>query len=171
MLKPAIQYKDIIPQMYQNICWFNDKYKYYNYNPYWNTFTIEDKTQDWHEFVSVNSQGEVIGYIHYYVNRFTLNCGNFGAINFTNDPTFGKDLLQVIKDIFERFNFHKLNFSVVVGNPVEATYDHLCAKYGGRILCIEKDETKLEDNKYYDVKRYEIIREDYLKCKKNMNKQ
>lgn len=171
MLKPAIQYKDIIPQMYQNICWFNDKYKYYNYNPYWNTFTIEDKTQDWHEFVSVNSQGEVIGYIHYYVNRFTLNCGNFGAVNFTNDPTFGKDLLQVIKDIFERFNFHKLNFSVVVGNPVEATYDHLCAKYGGRILCIEKDETKLEDNKYYDVKRYEIMREDYLKCKKNMNKQ
>lgn len=171
MLKPAIQYKDIIPQMYQNICWFNDKYKYYNYNPYWNTFTIEDKTQDWHEFVSVNSQGEVIGYIHYYVNRFTLNCGNFGAINFTNDPTFGKDLLQVIKDIFERFNFHKLNFSVVVGNPVEATYDHLCAKYGGRILCIEKDETKLEDNKYYDVKRYEIMSEDYLKCKKNMNKQ
>lgn len=170
MLKPAIQYAEVIPKMYQSI-WFNDKYKYYNYNPYWNTFTIEDKTQDWHEFVSVNSQGEVIGYIHYYVNRFTLNCGNFGAINFTNDPTFGKDLLQVIKDIFERFNFHKLNFSVVVGNPVEATYDHLCAKYGGRILCIEKDETKLEDNQYYDVKRYEIMREDYLKCKKNMNKQ
>lgn len=171
MLKPAIQYKDIIPQMYQNICWFNDKYKYYNYNSYWNTFTIEDKTQDWHEFVSINSKGEIIGYIHYYVNRITLNCTSFGAINFTDDPTFGKDLLQAIKDIFDRFNFHKLTFGVVIGNPAEKSYDHLCAKYGGRILCIEKDETKLEDNKYYDVKRYEILREDYLKCKKNMNKQ
>lgn len=170
MLKPAIQYADILPKLYQSI-WFKNKYKYYNYNSYWHTFQIEDKTIDWHEFVSVNGEGEVIGYIHYYVDRVTLNCSRFGAINFTDDPTFGKDLLQVIKDIFERFNFHKLTFSVVIGNPVEETYDRLCAKYGGRILCIQKDETKLEDNKYYDVKLYEIMREDYLKCKKNTNKQ
>ena len=170
MLKPAIQYADVVPKMYQAI-WFEDKYKYYNYNSYWHTFSIEDKTQDWHEFVSINNKGEVIGYIHYYVNRVTLNCTNFGAINFTDDPAFGKDLLQVIKDIFERFNFHKLTFGVVIGNPAEKSYDRLCAKYGGRILCVEKEETKLEDNKYYDVKRYEIMREDYLKCKKNMNKQ
>ena len=101
----------------------------------------------------------------------TLNCSRFGAFNFTNDPAFGIDLLQVIKDIFERFNFHKLTFSVVIGNPVEETYDRLCAKYGGRILCVQKDETKLEDNNYYDVKLYEIMREDFLKCKKNMKKQ
>jgi hypothetical protein len=170
MLKPAIQYADVLPKMYQSI-WFEDKYKYYNYNSYWHTFSVEDKTQDWHEFVSINSKGEIIGYIHYYVNRITLNCTSFGAINFTNDPTFGKDLLQVIKDIFERFNFHKLTFGVVIGNPAEKSYDHLCAKYGGRILCIEKEETKLEDNNYYDVKRYEILREDYLRCKTNMNKQ
>jgi len=170
MLKPAIQYADVLPKMYQSL-WFEEKYKYYNYNSYWHTFSVEDKTQDWHEFVSINSKGEVIGYIHYYVNRITLNCTSFGAINFTDDPIFGKDLLQAIKDIFERFNFHKLTFGVVIGNPAEKSYDHLCTKYGGRILCVEKEETKLEDNNYYDVKRYEILREDYLKCKKNMNKQ
>jgi hypothetical protein len=53
----------------------------------------------------------------------------------------------------------------VIGNPIEETYDRLCAKYGGRILCIQKDETKLEDNKYYDVKLYEIMREDYMKAR------
>ena len=78
---------------------------------------------------------------------------------------FGKDLLKAIQDIFERFNFHKLTFSVVIGNPAEKSYDRLCAKYGGRILCIQKEETKLEDNKYYDVKRYEIMREDYMKAR------
>lgn len=164
MLKPAILYADQIPKLYQGV-WFNDKYKYYNYNSYWHTFTVEDKTFDWHEFVSVDASGQVIGYIHYYIDRNTLNCMRFGAINFTDNPLFGKDLLQVIKDIFERFNFHKLSFGMVVGNPIEKTYDRLVEKYGGRITCIEKEETKLDDNKYYDVKRYEILREDYLRAR------
>ena len=41
MLKPAILYADQIPKLYQGV-WFNDKYKYYNYNSYWHTFTVED---------------------------------------------------------------------------------------------------------------------------------
>lgn len=161
MLKPAILYTNQVQEKYRAV-WFNDKYKYYNYNPYWYTFSIEDSSRDWHEFVSVDEDGEVIGYIHYWVDRVTLNCARFGAINFTNNPMFGVDLLQAIEDIFLRFNFHKLQFSVVIGNPVEKTYDRLCKKYGGRILCIEKEETKLEDNQYYDVKRYEILRDDFL---------
>ena len=164
MLKPAILYKEEITRLYHSVCWFNDKYKYYNYNSYWHTFTVEDKSCDWHEFVSIDKDGNLLGYIHYYVDRITLNCRNFGAINFTDNPTFARDLLQVFKDIFERFNFHKVSFGCVIGNPVELTYDRLCQKYGGRILCIDKEETKLDDNKYYDVKRYEIMREDYLKA-------
>ena len=164
MLKPAILYAEQLPKMYQAL-WFNEKYKYYN--SHWHSFTVEDKTWEWHEFVSVSQTGELLGYIHYRVDRVTLNCAGFGAINFTNNPLFGKDLLQAIQDIFERFNFHKLTFGVVIGNPAEKSYDRLCQKYGGRILCIEKEETKLEDNKYYDVKRYEILREDYLRAKEN----
>ena len=63
-------------------------------------------------------------------------------INFTAPP-FGKDLIQVIKDIFERFNFQK----TILGcnwQSLEETYDRLCAKYGGH-MCPER-ETKLEDN-------------------------
>jgi hypothetical protein len=170
MLKPAILYAAQIQELYRKV-WFEEKYKYYNYNSYWHTFQVEDNSRDWHEFVSIDEDGNMIGYIHYWVDRVTLNCARFGAINFTDNPLFGKDLLQAICDIFERFNFHKLQFSVVIGNPVEKTYDRLCAKYGGRVLCIEKDETKLEDNKYYDVKRYEILREENLKCKNAMKQQ
>ena len=164
MLKPAILYADQIPKLYQSL-WFNDKYKYYNYNSHWYTFTVEDKTFDGHEFVSVDASGQIIGYIHYFIDRCTLNCMRFGAINFTDNPLFGKDVLQVVKDIFERFNFHKLSFGMVVGNPIENTYDRLVEKYGGRVVCIEKEETKLDDNKYYDVKRYEILRDDYLRAR------
>lgn len=164
MLKPAILFRDELTRLYQSI-WFNEKYKYYNYSSTWGTVLVEDKTNDWHEFVSINDKGEVIGYIHYYVVRSTLNCRSFGIVNFSDDPAFGLDVLQVIKDIFERFNFHKLDFSVVIGNPAEKSYDHLCKKYGGHILCIEKDETKLDDNQYYDVKRYYIMRDDYFAAK------
>ena len=58
---------------------------------------------------------------------------------------------------------------MVIGNPIERTYDKLCQKYGGRIIGIEKEETKLQDNKYYDVKRYEILRSEYVANKEKNN--
>ena len=73
--------------------------------------------------------------------------------------------MQVIKDIFEKFNFNKMNFGVVIGNPVEKSYDRLVERYGGRIVGIKERETKLFDNQYYDVKEYEILKENYLRSK------
>ena len=73
------------------------------------------------------------------------------------------DLGQALTDIFERFKFRKLNFSVVIGNPIEKSYDKMIDKYGGRIVGIYKQEIKLIDGEYYDEKLYEITREDYLK--------
>ena len=160
MLKPAIQYQDQLATLYQ-AAWFDDRYKYY-FTSHHRILKLEDNTWEWHEFVSIDGEGKVLGYIYYRIDRWTNNCYNFGAINFTNNPLFGRDVIQVIRDIFEKFNFNKLHFSVVVGNPVEKTYDRLCQKYGGHILCIEKAETKLMDGKYHDMKRYEIFREDYL---------
>ena len=50
-----------------------------------------------------------------------------------------------------------------MGNPIEKMYDKYINKYGGRIIGINKQSTKLQDENYYDVKYYEIFREDYLK--------
>ena len=52
-------------------------------------------------------------------------------------------MLRAISDIFERFNFRKLSCAVVIGNPIEKTYDKLVPKYGGRIVGLEKEEVKL----------------------------
>lgn len=72
---------------------------------------------------------------------------------------------KAFKDIFEKFRLHKLSFSVVVGNPIESQYDRLIEKYGGRIVGIQKAQTKLIDNKYYDVKLYEILADQYYNAK------
>ena len=169
MLDIALKYTDELKKLYINT-WHQDKYKYYNYQCFWKMPTFDESTWDGHDFVSINKRGEIIGAIGYSINRPTESVCGLGIINFTDDQlTFGRDVLQAIKDIFEKYNFRKLSCCVVIGNPIEKTYDRLIPKYGGRIVGIEKDETKLCDNRYYDVKRYEILREDYMRAKEDRN--
>lgn len=167
MLDIALKHTEELKKLYVNT-WHNEKYKYYNYRSFWEMPKFEESTWDGHDFVSINKKGEIVGAIGYSINRPTESVCGLGIINFTDDKlTFGRDVLQAIKDVFEKYNFRKLSCCVVIGNPIEKTYDKLIPKYGGRIIGIEKEETKLCDNKYYDVKRYEILREDYMRAKEN----
>lgn len=88
-------------------------------------------------------------------------------INFEDEPsmTFTMDMGQALTDIFEKYNFRKLNFYVVVGNPAEKSYDKMIKRYGGRVVGYRKENTRLFDGKYYDEKLYEVMREDYFRKK------
>lgn len=166
MLDIAINHVDELKEKMTGT-WFQEKYKFYNYDEYYRDLNIEDETWNAHQFVSLDKEGNVIGYIDYSVNRQTYNCSNFGIINFSdNKITFGMDVGQALRDIFEKFKFNKLTFSVVVGNPIEKSYDKMISRYGGRIVGIYEKETKLIDGEYYDVKLYEITMGNYLKLKK-----
>lgn len=146
--------------------WFVDKYKFYFACPYPGEITIETGTWNEMNFVSKNSKGDIIGYIGYNVNRYTNVVSSFHAINFTDERIcFGLDLKTVIDDIFLKFNFGKLNISVVVGNPIEKSYDKMILKFGGRVIGVYKDDCKLFDNKFYDLKHYELMRNEYLENK------
>lgn len=85
------------------------------------------------------------------------------AINFSDNIGFGGDLLQAIDDVFCKYNFRKLCFSVFIGNPIENTYDKLIGKYGGYIVGIKKEHTRLLDGNFYDLKMYELFRDEYIK--------
>ena len=107
-----------------------------------------------------------IGLISYEIDRVYEIANNFGAINFTNNKIlFGRDLIQIIDDIFCKFNIRKMEFSCIVGNPIERSYDRMIKKFGGNIVGIRHQRCKLHDNKFYDDKLYELFREDYLKSK------
>lgn len=165
MLDLAINYEEELVLKYRQT-WLDDKYKYYHNSTYFTDMTINSDTWDGHQFVSVNKNGDVIGFIAYSICRQTHNCYGLCAINFTNDiKTFGKDLRQALTDVFEKFKFNKLNFSVVIGNPIEQSYDRTIDKFGGRVVGVKKHEVKLFDNEYYDMKLYEILRSEYL-CSK-----
>lgn len=146
--------------------WFDEKYKFYNYDTYYSDFEVSSETWDNHQFVSLDKEGNILGYIGYSINRQTYNCYALGIINFSdNKIVFGMDVGYALTDIFEKFKFNKLRFSVIIGNPIEKTYDKIIQKYGGRIVGVYEKETKLIDGEYYDEKIYEITLNNYLKEK------
>lgn len=165
MLDLAINHKDELLELHKSII-FNDKYKYWNNGCYYDKLTIEESTWNQHQFVSM-CDNKVIGYIGYSIMRSDGDkVYNINAINYSdNKGTFGKDLGQALIDIFEKFNFRTICFTVVVGNPIEKSYDSLVKKYGGRIVGIYKDYNKLIDGKLYDLKMYQISKAEYENSK------
>lgn len=169
MLDVAIKYADALKDKMYDI-WFNEKYKYWNSNTYHSDIEISNETWANHQFVSIQDD-EIIGYICYEINRESNCCLGLGNINFTDDKmTFGRDLGQALTDIFEKFQFNKLKFSVVIGNPIEKSYDRMIQRYGGRIVGIFRQDTRLIDGNLYDVKQYEILRSEYLAAKEKGKK-
>lgn len=165
MLDLAMEYEESIQKAFRKT-WLNDKYKFFNYAPSYGKIYLDNTTHMEHAFVSMDKDENVIGFIRYSINRDTHAAIDLIIINFGgNDLIFAKDLLVTIKDIFEKFNFNKLNFSVIIGNPVEKHYDRLIERFGGRVIGISKDDVKLHDGKIYDRKLYEISYDEYVSSK------
>jgi len=165
MLEVANRYEQELQELFMNT-WHNEKYMFYNSNTYYDLYKKQTTTWNAIEFVSKDSEGNIIGYIGYDINRTSDAVGGLSIINFTdNKITFGRDLITALTDIFEKFNFRKMNFSVIVGNPIEKSYDKIISKYGGCVVGIKKEHCRLIDGKYYDLKMYEIFKSDYEKNK------
>lgn len=162
MLEAAIIHENELRMLFRRT-WYKERYKFWNCANYYEEWSASESTWVKHQFASVRS-GEVIGYIGYDINRadadevYALN-----IINFEDHPsiTFARDLGNALKDIFEKYKLRKLSFSVVVGNPIEKSYDKICEKYGGRIVGVKKKQVRLIDGLFYDEKLYEVFREDY----------
>lgn len=140
---------------------FDDKYKWYH-GQYYSDIAFDNNTYNGHQYVSLNKRGEVIGYIMYKVDRISEIAYDFQAVNFSKDALiFGADLKRVIREAFEKFQFQKIEFQVVCGNPIEHSYDKLIHNFKGRVVGIMLGHTKI-DGIYYDMKLYEISRMAYL---------
>ena len=165
MIEIAQLHKDELTNKFHKT-WFVDKYKYYHADTFYSEFKVDEDTWNKHQFASIYA-GFVRGYIGYCINRRTNNVDGLCAINFDGEHpgVFGQDLGNVVIDIFERYKFNKLNFSVIVGNPIEKSYDKLIEKYGGRVVGYFEKHVKLIDGEYYDEKFYEIMAGNYFKSK------
>lgn len=162
MIQPALNYDTELKRRFRNT-WFDPHYMYYHNSLWYTDFELDDSTWDKHQFAILNDQQELIGYVGYSIDRSTHSARDMGVISFGGSLiTFAVDLLSIIKDMFIKFKFTKLTFSVVVGNPVEKHYDRLVNRIGGRVVGTFSSDTRLMDGELYDIKWYEVLREDYL---------
>jgi hypothetical protein len=157
MLDIACRHEEELKKLFLET-WHSDHYKYWTFGCYSDQYEPAKNTWDKTEFVSLDSAGKVIGYIAYDVDRNTRNTSGLSALSFTqNKVVFGRDLLQAMKNIFDKYHFRKIDFSVVCGNPIERSYDRLVNKFGGRIVGTKTEHCRLIDGKYYDLKLYEVM--------------
>lgn len=183
MLDLALNHEEELQKRYRE-CWFKEKYKYF-FNCFSEKLHIEESTWNRMQFVSLNSSGEVIGFIEYTTDRVNNMVDNLILINFSenivhkngkgeidksdkikfskNMITFGMDTHHAFSNIFNKFHIRKIQFFVIIGNPIEATYDAIIKKNGGRIVGTRHAHVKLYDGNYYDEKIYEIFATDYYK--------
>ena len=170
MLEPAIKYEEQLQKKLKESRQ-KDKIRYSYYDPLYNYtalrggIKIEANTMRKHQFVSVY-KGEVMGYISYNISLPDYRVYHYETISFGNNPiVFAMDYKRAVDNIFRLYKFRKINFCVFEGNPILKVYDAKIEKFGGRIVGIQKEHSKLADGKYHDLKLYEILREDYLRVR------
>ena len=165
MLDYAKKYETELVRLHHGIA-FDPFYDFQQYGVYRETLELPNNTWDKHCFVSVLGT-TILGYISYAIKRMdnyvsSVNIIHFGGKNSKGGIVFGRDVITAMKDVFEKYGFGKICFCVVIGNPIEKTYDKLIKRYGGRVVGVFKKDTRMIDGKLYDVKHYEIMAEEYF---------
>lgn len=159
MLKPAILYKDELNRLEAESC-LNPKNKYYSPCRYVNyNITIKDDSWDSLQMVSVNKNNEVIGFLEANISQVSNNVNNLDIKNYYDiSIEFSRDINLFVKDLLFKYNYNKISWFVIIGNPAEKAYDKYILKHGGRIIGIKEDDYRIIDGTLCDVKMYEIMR-------------
>lgn len=157
MIKPAQLYKEEIKKKYIET-WYNEEYMYYSGWSGVEEPDIPDNNYDSHHFVSVDNDGNILGYISYSVGFVTMSADRFGAISFDKgNVLFAKDLYQIICDIFEKYHLNRLCWSCIADNPAIRGYRNFIEKHGGRECAYHRQICKLMDGKLHDNVEFEIL--------------
>ena len=96
MLKPAQLYKDELQK--KNIeTWYDQRYMYYHSGTGAYDISFADNNCDKHQFVSVDKDDNVTGYISYNIDWCALSADNFGIISYDiGNVEFAKDCYKAV---------------------------------------------------------------------------
>ena len=154
MLVPAILFKSEIEDGFKKLFYTSDMFFESGSLNQCVPDITEDMGEGWFQYAIVTGE-KVIGYLGYYVNYYTSNVYNFGLISFDKgNPLIGKDLFEKMEELVSRF--HRIEWRMVGGNPVERSYDKFCKKHNGT-KHVFKDTLKDAEGNYRDSIIYEIV--------------
>lgn len=160
MIKPAILYKDQVAQKMTET-WYDPDYMYY-YDTTPGIPDIADKPDNQYQFVSVNEQGEVVGFFSYWVYEPSQRAMNFGLIAFKkHNRTFIKDAIQMFKDMFEKFGVKSAEWRCYSDNTEALKlYRNVIKKYGGVEVGRLRRNGAPQNRKVCDTIIFEVLRQD-----------
>ena len=157
MLLPAILYKEQITKEFQKQYFTEDMFFETGCLEQWSPQIFDNLEQGKFQYAIVNNDNKLIGYLSYEIDYYASQVYKFGLIS------FDKGNLIVARDLFNKLEelvskFHRVEWRMVGGNPVERNYDRFCEKHHGK-KHILKDAIKDAKGNYRDNIIYEIITE------------
>lgn len=163
MLKPAQLYKDELQK--KNIeTWYDQRYMYYHSGTGACDIELADNNCDKHQFVSVDKDDNVIGYISYKIDWCALNADNFGIISYDmGNIEFAKDCYKAVCDLFEKYHMNRVGWFAFADNPAIRGYRNFIKRHGGKECAYLRQVSKLTDGKLHDAVEFEILAEEFQK--------
>ena len=160
MIVPAFDYRDKIEEAWA-IAASHPDFLFWDVSPQYYHGTDTDPRYKQDEWVSLNQQGEVVGYFCAFVDKATISVDDISIAKFKDDKSFAFDLVRFIRNMRRRYRVTR--WACVIGNPSEKNYDRIALLYGGRIVGTFSKKVKLLDGRYYDEKWYEVERASKMK--------
>lgn len=160
MIRPAILYKDQVALKMAET-WYDPDYMYY-YDTTPGIPDIADKPDNQYQFVSVDDNGEVVGYFSYWVYEPSKRAMNFGLIAFRKKSyVFMKDAIQMFKDMFEKFGIESAEWRCYADNTEALKlYRHVIDMYGGVEVGTLRKNGAPQNRKICDTVLFEVLRSD-----------
>jgi RimJ/RimL family protein N-acetyltransferase len=163
MLQPAQLY---VEKLQEEIIksWYKPENIYWDGGPGSYQISLPDNNFDRHCFVSVNKNGNVIGYIDYNVDYTSMVAYKFGIISFEKGSVeFAKDLYEAICNCFEKYHMNRISWLCYTDNPAIKGYRNFIKKHGGVECGYYRQVAKLQDGKLHDSVVFEILAEEFVK--------
>lgn len=153
MLKPAMMYKDMVEKKFAEVMYTDDYFFYTGYGYCHGLPIIKDEDNEF-RWVSVDKEGNVIGYLGYWVDAVANNVSRFGLYSFDKgNPLFGKDVFNKFEELVKEY--HRIEWCGVGDNPVIRHYIKACEMHGGNYVVLH--DTVFHKGKYHDTYIFEII--------------
>lgn len=163
MLKPAQLYSEEL-QKKNYETWYDQRYMYYHSGTGAYDIQLADNNCEKHQFVSVDKDNNVIGYISYKIDWCALSADNFGIISYDmGNMEFLKDCYKVVCDLFEKYHMNRVGWFAFADNPAVRGYRNFINKHGGKECAYLRQISKLTDGKLHDAVEFEILAEEFHK--------
>lgn len=155
MLVPAILYKEKIIENMRKYFYTNDMLYETGCMENWIPNIVDCPDESTFQYAIVYND-ILIGYLGYVVDWYASKAYNFGLFSFDRgNPIVGKDVFNKLEELVNKF--HRVEWSMVGGNPAERGYDNFLKRHNGNKHVL-KDAIRDRDGNYRDDIIYEIIR-------------